>query len=289
MNLNKAKTKMIVSKIESKMNSWISTLPLPLQLKVSNSYIVTGGAIASMLLDEEPKDYDVYFSDVQVCKELANHYVKQFQNKTSKQTSVNIIGNSNSVKIEMMTGMEPGIRTPISMQPKFENFIGDPSDLKKNHPQNSYIPLLITANAITLSDDLQIITRFVGNAEFIHSNFDFLHAMNYFSQEAKLQLTNISLECIREKQLKYCNSQFPIAAIIRLKKFIKRGWNINAGEIFKICWDIAHLNLDDPETLKNQITGFYGREFISLLNEMDQLNYEMTREKLANIVSRLFD
>jgi hypothetical protein len=46
------KRKTIVQTIENKMNAWIKTLPESMREKVNNDYIVTGGAIASMLLGD---------------------------------------------------------------------------------------------------------------------------------------------------------------------------------------------------------------------------------------------
>lgn len=278
------KSKMIIDNIETKMNSWIKTLPISLQEKTQRSYIVTGGAIASMLLNEQPKDYDVYFDDVSVCKDLSNHYMKLYANKHQDKNirNIDVIGTSNSVKINFMQD------TPFQSKNSMKMFrnISESKELVRS--ESSYEPLIITSNAITLANDIQIITRFVGDPSFIHSNFDFLHAMNYFSKKDGLKLTNVSLDCVRSKELKYVNSIFPIAAIIRVKKFIKRGWNINSGEIFKICWDIAHLDLDNPETLRTQLTGFYGQEFHQILSEMDTNGYDLTRESLANLVSKIF-
>jgi hypothetical protein len=41
-------------------------------------------------------------------------------------------------------------------------------------------------NAISLTEDVQIVLRFNGNVEQIHKTFDFVHATNYFTFEAGL-------------------------------------------------------------------------------------------------------
>ena len=38
--------------------------------------IITGGAITSLLLNEEPKDYDIYFRDRETVLAIANYYAE---------------------------------------------------------------------------------------------------------------------------------------------------------------------------------------------------------------------
>jgi hypothetical protein len=45
----------------------------------------------------------------------------------------------------------------------------------------------LSQNAISLTEDLQIVLRFSGNVTQIHKTFDFVHATNYFTFEEGLQ------------------------------------------------------------------------------------------------------
>ena len=49
-----------------------------------------------------------------------------------------------------------------------------------------YYPIYFSPNAISLSDQVQIVVRFHGTPEEIHSTFDFVHATNYFTFETGL-------------------------------------------------------------------------------------------------------
>src|SRR5690606_31837566 len=110
---------------------------------------------------------------------------------------------------------------------------------KKNYGKSipdsgkSYDVTFMTSNAITLNNGLQIIIRFTGDPETIHSNFDFIHATNYWTWEAGVVYNVEALASTHEKRLYYFGSKFPVASIFRLKKFIERGWRISAGEMVK--------------------------------------------------------
>ena len=43
--------------------------------------------------------------------------------------------------------------------------------------------------------------------------------------------------------------------MFRLKKFIKRGWTVTAGEMLKIAWDINALDLQNIAVLQDQLVG----------------------------------
>ena len=46
--------------------------------EIQDSYIVTGGAIVSLLQGEMPNDFDLYFKNTNVCVKLANYYLSTY-------------------------------------------------------------------------------------------------------------------------------------------------------------------------------------------------------------------
>ena len=93
---------------------------------------------------------------------------------------------------------------------------------------------------------------------------------------------------ILTKELIYAGSKFPICSLFRIRKFIERGWTINAGEILKISYDISKLNLDDYETLRNQLIGVDTAYFAELLNVLKNDNKPINRTYLYEIINRVF-
>jgi hypothetical protein len=50
-------------------------------------------------------------------------------------------------------------------------------------------------------------------------------------------------------------SKYPIASVIRMRKFLSRGYTINAGQVLKMCYQISELDLKNPQVLEEQLTG----------------------------------
>ena len=117
---------------------------------------------------------------------------------------------------------------------------------------------------------MQVITRFVGVASEIHKNFDFVHAFNYWTFEEGLVLNIESLSAVIGKELIYRGSKYPLASIIRTRKFIKRGWTINAGQYLKMCIQLNGMDLLDPAVLEEQLVGVDSAYFAWFLRELEK-------------------
>ncbi len=134
-----------------------------------------------------------------------------------------------------------------------------------------YRVLFVTSNAITLSENVQVILRFQGDVEEIHKNFDFVHALNsWTSWDRKLHLRLDSLECCMSRELRYQGSRYPICSIIRLRKFISRGWTVNAGQIVKMAYQVAQLDMNDPRVLEDQLVGVDSAYFSQLIGKLKE-------------------
>lgn len=287
--------KTIENIIRNKIGLWLKTFPEDkknLVEEIENSYILTGGAIASMLQGEMPSDFDIYFDDVNVVEKVAEYYTSNLPE--TGITRCSIIKTDNRVEIKIKSAGLAGEEIDLNSYRYFEGS----TDLEIQEYFNSiknnkgkFKPQFITSNCISLSDDIQIITRFVGTPEYIHTNFDFVHAKNFFSEKTGLILFQDSLESIMTKRLKYIGSLYPVSSLFRLRKFFKREWNISAGEIFKIAYDISKLDMDDPIVLQEQLTGVdvaFFNEVISILKK-ELTTREIDRTYLFEVITKIFD
>ena len=77
------KGKTIKAVIAKKINDWVSSIddPAVAELAKKNT-IVTGGAIASMLLNEPVNDFDIYLRTKQAAEAIATYYVNKFTEET---------------------------------------------------------------------------------------------------------------------------------------------------------------------------------------------------------------
>src|SRR4030042_663496 len=114
---------------------------------------------------------------------------------------------------------------------------------------------------------------------------------NLKPDQVKLFFTNKeALESIICKQVKYQGSLYPLTSIIRMKKFIKRGWNINAGEILKIMFQISELDLKNPNILEEQLIGVDVAYFAQLIEILRTVSPEkITSSYLNEIIDRVFN
>jgi hypothetical protein len=120
-----------------------------------------------------------------------------------------------------------------------------------------YEPLFISANAITLSDKIQLIFRFVGDPDVIHENYDFVHTKNYWTNANGVVFNGAALAATLAKELVYTGSKYPLCSMFRIKKFIERGW-------------INELDLKNVDVLKEQLIGVDYMYFLDLIRKMEQ-------------------
>jgi hypothetical protein len=292
--------KTIKKNIESKLNDWLDSIKDDrLRRSLKSNILVSGGSITSMLLSEPVNDYDVYIKDRDVLFSLCEYYTKDFPGITilkgwEKEPLVADIEKNYDTTIENIhNAYAIAVRNLKPEQVKLY-FDSEKGGMQVNEDKTEsellYEPTFFSPNAISLSNQLQIVVRFHGDNEAIHKTFDFIHATNYFTFDSGLVTNKEALECILTKQLRYQGSLYPLTSIIRMKKFIKRGWNINAGEILKIMFQISELNLTDPDVLEEQLIGVDVAYFAKLIEILRGVNNEKISSAYLNtIIDKVFN
>ena len=316
---------------------------------VKENSIITGGAITSLLLNEKPKDYDIYFTNKKTVKAVAEYYTKKW-NSMHQENSLGIKGDSwvldgsdvqswkdgrlgitkfvpgwdkgdidwNSIEEQrhlqvpvMIYNTEPErIKVMISSKgvaydPPNESvaeILENADDVergligrldKNDESKEKYRPIFLSTNAITLSDGVQLVIRFYGNAREIHKNFDFVHATCYWTSKNVVELPAQALEMTLNKELHYNGSKYPVCSIFRTRKFINRGWSINAGQILKMCYQISALDLNDIGILEDQLIGVDSHYFVEIINTLRKQqekdpNFTINRGTLESLIDNMF-
>lgn len=302
--------------------------------------IVTGGSIVSLLQDEEPKDYDVYFTDIESLEKVAQYYINKFIDNAIKSKDDNKTENieetlksklvvekcfwDNSrynenkqywhvikedtkvpenaeIRLRIFIKSTGAISEEFSNDIEFTNYIDDYKEefaklndsLKEKKLKNKYRPTFFTNNAITLSDKIQIVLRFYGNAEKLHESYDFVHTLSYYeTKNNNLEMPARTLEAIINKELYYIGSKYPLCSIIRARKFIKRGWSINAGQFVKMALQLNEMNLKNLHVFEEQLIGVdssYFNNVISLIKDKEKLPEELDTQYLIDLINTVFD
>jgi len=253
------------------------------ELAAKNS-IITGGVIASLLLDQEPKDYDIYFTNKETTMAVAQYYVDIFNKKAGGEEVRVMDGHRYFQELAEYPSWEDIDKEKLwwftketynMSKDRVRLFIRSSglaleveSTDKKKKPE-SYRPVFLSSNAITLSDKIQLINRFYGQPEEVHKTFDFIHTFNYWRSDTKELVLNVdSLEAILDKRLMYKGSKYPLCSVVRMRKFMKRGWTINAGQILKMCFQLSRLDLADIEVLEDQLIGVDTAYFEIIINRI---------------------
>lgn len=303
------KIKTINKVIRSKMFEWLGTIDdKKLREDVKDNLLVSGGSITSMLLKEQINDFDVYIQDMDVLLRLANYYCegkvldgrKKMYYLRNHIQECGIMISSEDLSDEEFLEEISSVQTERVV--RYRNLKSDQVKLDiqsqglrydiDEDSKDKYIPVFLSQNAISLSNDLQIVLRFSGDAEQIHSTFDFIHATNYYTMKDGL-VTNVqALESTITKELLYQGSKYPLTSIIRMKKFLLRGWSINAGMMLKAMFQISLLDLTDPDVLEEQLIGVdiaYFSELIKKIRERSaDNNNEITSDWINDQIDLVF-
>jgi len=147
-------------------------------------YFVSGGCFASLLQEEEPKDIDIWFFSQFVADRVVELYTK-----------------------------DPSYMNEVAVwDEKYRDVKGHASGM------------MITENAVTLKDNIQLITKNYGEPQEVRQTFDFVHCMPYYdSRNDKLYISREQYNCCVNKCLLVNNR----ANVMRWRedKFRKRGYD----------------------------------------------------------------
>jgi len=314
------KNKTIKMILRQKIDEWIDSIEDDmLRDDVRKNCIVTGGSIASMLLNEDINDYDVYFTNKDTTKRVAEYYVDKFKsnppssfkNQKERLVEISVLESDERIKIVVKSqgvASEEGTEdyqyfeaTPDT-DPSSDMFIEHVTGIlrsseKSNRGQikaSDYRPIFLSSNAITLSGGVQLIIRFYGSPEEIHKNYDFVHCTNYWtSADNELVLRPEALEALLTKELVYVGSRYPLASIIRTRKFIKRGFSCNAGQYLKMCWQVSELDLNNINVLEDQLVGVdaaYFQVLVDALKSQQRKNigFQYNYSYIVELIDKIF-
>lgn len=312
------KAKTIKAVLRKKVDHWLSSIEdETLREAARKDVIVTGGAIASLLLKEAVNDYDIYFQTHATTLAIANYYVSRFDTKGKNGIPVPIFVQDDNGRVQIVV-KSAGVASHAGTDTPYDYFEGRSDDAAgeyvgevmsgreeiadateeiedaafaaDNDGSPLYRPIFLSTNAITLSGRIQIVLRFYGKPDEIHENYDFVHCTNYWtSKDGELVLRQPALEALLARELRYVGSKYPVCSVIRLRKFMRRGWSVNAGQILKMLMQISALDLTDHAVLQDQLTGVDAAYFCQLVTKLREKDPDKVNSAyLIEIIDRMF-
>ncbi|HUV84992.1 MAG TPA: hypothetical protein VMV86_04735 [Methanosarcinales archaeon] len=283
-------SKNIKKSLNAKIEDWIKSIDDAQVVRIiRDNVIITGGCIVSMLAGDEPHDYDIYFRTKDACVKIAEYYARKFNETHGKQVVIKVDGDRVTCYIQSKgIAAEEGAET---ITDETEPYV-ETSSINDDKPK--YRPVFFSTNAISLSDKIQLVIRFYGEPEEIHKNYDFVHCTCCYSfLDNRLELPAKALESIVTRELHYMGSRYPVCSVIRTRKFISRGWTINAGQFLKMCLQISELDLKDMKVFEDQLAGVDSAYFASAIHTISEKrekepSFVIDNSYLFEVINRIF-
>lgn len=326
-------SKNVKKHLNAKLNNWLASIEDDNVKKIlRENVIITGGALVSLLTGEKVHDYDVYLRTNEACKAVAEYYVQQW-NKTHEDSQISLrvvppetiqvptyedgirktdengqpafhsVVTPERIKVFVQSvgvveekPVETEVDAPFPPIEEVEKTDEDKAteEAAEETGKPKYRPVFMSSNAITLSDKIQIVVRFYGEVEVIHKNYDFAHCTcSWTSWNNEVQLPEKALECIINKELYYIGSKYPLCSIIRTRKYLERGYHINAGQYVKMAFQLNELNLYNLETLEDQLTGVDSGYFMMMIEALKKKADEtgeavVDKSYVFELINRMF-
>ena len=210
--------------LNKKIESWLSHIDdEEVRALAKRDTLVTGGAIASMLMGEVPNDYDIYFKTKETAFAVASYYTKTFKEaqQAKKPNDINYLPVVKVIKRKNCKGileervvvwmqsagvageadteykyfeMRPEVEadefvSSLNQNEEFaDTLLKDPlgtaeSAQIKLSDKPNYRPVFFSENAVTLSNKVQIVIRFFGEPAEIHDSYDYVHCMCWYDHD----------------------------------------------------------------------------------------------------------
>lgn len=293
-----AQDKTIRRVLKKKLTAWINSIKDEnLRALALRDAFVTGGSIASMKMGDPINDYDVYFKTKETVIALSKYYCAKFKELNPKgiipevreEQLINLNGGvEDRVVIWCQSAGAAGEQKEDAAEYQYfeqsDNANGDSADayvqsitqdMQPNEEgKERFRPIFLSQNAITLSDSVQLVIRFYGDAEEIYKNYDFAHVQQHYDLESDKLYGNLdAMNSLASKTLRYTGSLYPICSIFRAKKFIERGWKINAGQMLKMAFQCSKIDWHDRQMVREQLTGVDAAYFHQLINKLEESGF----------------
>lgn len=151
----------------------------------------------------------------------------------------------------------------------------------------------ISQNAVTVkipnSPDLQFIIRHIDIPEKVIKDFDFYHAMNYFTlSDYKLSLNKDAVESQRHAFLKFnteCSRS--LSVYFRMQYHIKKGWKITKHDSLQILFKLMEQDFTSKDFLVNNLSGMYRDKALKGLEKYKDVDV-LTKDQILDLV-KLYD
>ena len=275
--------------LSTKISAWLTTLPEDIRGQVASDTLVCGGAITSLMLGEMPNDYDIYFKTKKTALLVAKHYCSLVPLNVGEpqilETEVKDFNGELEERIQIYIKSSGAIDVDGTLRQDDSDLEG----IKVSDKREGYTTRYITNNAISLTNKVQLVIRFWGGPTDIYRNFDFVHCQASFDFVMNsLDISKETMQSVLSKTLVYNGSKYPVASLLRLRKFLSRGWRISAGQALKIGLQLRRWDITDHEQLREQLIGVDMSFMLSFIEAIRAHEGQVDDKYLGDLVDKIF-
>jgi len=256
---------------------------------LTNSFFA-GGVITSICKGEKVKDYDLFFSDFDLLKSIVD-YNLGFHNYGASFSIKKEVDPKNPKLERAVLYKKPDVYGNLSV----DEFIEEFNKYSKNWG-GAIKPTYLSHNALSFSNGVQAIFRFIGEPEEVFTTFDYEHCKTFWRPSAlgvsdgKVEFLGKSLESLAKNELIYTrNTRFVLSAISRLNKFISRGWGVAPSSLLSIAASASKVDWNNKEVLREELLGIYGispttlNVILDLASREQEVNLDKVIEMLGEV------
>lgn len=214
-----------------------------LEVLTNSDAIVAGGAITSLFTGKDVNDIDVYFR--------------------SREKMVYAIA---------------GVMGGDEIDPDCHSFA-----MICNHKTDKSITFSIPVDdPITVQF---IYFKYFDNAQEVFDTFDFTVNMGaYDLAKGEFEFSNCFFKHCSQRYLKFNpNTAFPLMSVLRVQKYIDRGYNISKVEMLRVIMACMSTKLESWEDAKTHIGGMYGYDMSEIFDEEREFSLEECVSQLDNL------
>lgn len=153
----------------------------------------------------------------------------------------------------------------------------------------------LTDKAVTMNHSgvtVQVIfDRFYHKATEVFKTFDFSCCMGAFDVEQdELYLhDNFLIDNTRMELNVNGKTSYPLMSLMRVNKYINKGYFIPRKELLKLALQTSKLNIKDWDDLNKHIGGMYGLNLSKFFDKKEPFDLDLIIDKLSDIDSSYFE
>jgi len=153
-----------------------------------------------------------------------------------------------------------------------------------------YVASLTKKAALFIKGELKVQMihfRFFGDSEEIFGTFDYTVCMGAFDfKTEEFILHEDFLKHNSQRVLRFnSDTAFPIVSLIRVQKYMDKGYTISKSELIRVVLTCMNLNINTYEELKEHMGGMYGVNYDKLFEEENDEDFNLQKaiDHIANI------